>query len=75
MEYIEVSISTTSQGIDTVVSALEDIGVRGFAIEDSADFNEFLETVTPHWDYVDEDLVKRKQIAESYINVFLPTNA
>ena len=61
MEFIEVSISTTTQGIDTLVSALEDIGVRGFAIEDSADFNEFLETVTPHWDYVDESLLKKRE--------------
>lgn len=73
MEFIEVSISTTSQGIDTVVSALEDIGVRGFAIEDSADFNEFLETVTPHWDYVDEDLMKLRD-APTKIKIYPEKN-
>ena len=58
MDFIEVSIQTTSEGVDTLVSTLEDMGINGFTIEDSQDFNEFLETVTPHWDYVDEDLMK-----------------
>lgn len=58
MDFIEMSIQTTSEGVDTLVTVLEDMGVNGFTIEDSRDFNEFLETVTPHWDYVDEDLMK-----------------
>ncbi len=58
MDFIEVSIKTTSEGVDTLVSVLEDMGINGFTIEDSQDFNEFLETVTPHWDYVDEELMK-----------------
>lgn len=74
MEFIEVSISTTSQGIDTLVSALEDLGIRGFAIEDSEDFNEFLETVTPHWDYVDEDLMKLRD-TPTRIKIYPEKNA
>jgi len=74
MEFIEVSISTTSAGIDTLVSVLEDLGIRGFAIEDSADFDEFLETVTPHWDYVDEDLMKLRD-APTRIKIYPEKNA
>ena len=62
MDFIEVSIKTTSEGVDTLVSVLEDMGIKGFTIEDSQDFNEFLETVTPHWDYVDEDLMKLRDV-------------
>ena len=51
------------------------MGINGCAIEDAADFDEFLKEVTPHWDYVDEDLMKRMQNAESNIKVFLPKNA
>ncbi len=58
MDFIEVSIQTTSEGVDLLVSTLEDMGITGFTIEDSQDFHEFLETVTPHWDYVDESLMK-----------------
>ena len=74
MEFIEVSITTTSQGIDTLVSALEDLGIRGFEIEDSQDFNEFLETVTPHWDYVDEALMKLRD-APTRIKIYPEKNA
>lgn len=58
MDFIEVSIQTSSEGVDILVSTLEDMGINGFTIEDSQDFHEFLQTVTPHWDYVDEDLMK-----------------
>ncbi len=74
MEFFEVTIQTTSQGIDTLVSALEDLGIRGFAIEDSNDFNEFLETVTPHWDYVDDSLMKLRDLP-TRIKIYPEKNA
>jgi len=36
------------------------VGVGGFEVIDPRDFQEFLDTVTPHWDYVDEELLKRQ---------------
>ena len=74
MDFIEVSIETTTEGIDMLVSILEDLGVNGFTIEDSQDFNEFLETVTPHWDYVDENLMKLRE-APTTVKIYPADNA
>ena len=43
MEWTELNIYTTTEGIDLICSRLMDIGVKGFAIKDAEDFNEFLE--------------------------------
>ena len=75
MEYMQVTVYTNTAGIEPLTLALSDAGINGCAIEDAADFDEFLKEVTPHWDYVDEDLMKRMQNAESNIKVFLPKNA
>ncbi len=61
MEWIQVSISTTTDGIDIVCDKLSDIGISGFEIEDEKDFNDFLENNTKYWDFVDEELLKSKQ--------------
>ena len=73
MDFIEVSIETTSDGVDMLVSALEDMGITGFSIEDSRDFNEFLETVTPHWDYVEESLL-RLRTAPTVVKIYPADN-
>ncbi|MBQ6999007.1 MAG: 50S ribosomal protein L11 methyltransferase [Clostridia bacterium] len=61
MEWIQVSITTATDGIDIVCDKLTDIGISGFEIEDEKDFTEFLENNTKYWDFVDEELVKSKQ--------------
>lgn len=61
MEWKQISIFTTTFGVDIVCDRLTDAGFSGFEIEDEKDFNEFLEHNTKYWDFVDEDLVKSKQ--------------
>jgi len=73
MEYREITIHTASTGIEMVSNELIALGVGGFEIVDSADFKEFLESTTPHWDYVDDELLKLKD-AESVIRIYLPEN-
>ncbi len=73
MEYREITIHTASTGMEMVSGELIALGVGGFEVVDSADFNEFLETTTPHWDYVDDSLMELKN-AESVIRVYLPDN-
>lgn len=75
MEYMQVTIYTNTEGIEPITLALSNIGINGCAIEDASDFDDFLKEVTPHWDYVDENLMKKMQNAESNIKVFLPKNA
>jgi len=73
MEYREVTIYTTTQGIEPLTLMLNDLGINGFVIEDAADFEAFLTDVTPHWDYVDESLMS-KRTAESNVKIYLPDN-
>lgn len=73
MEYREITIHTASTGIEMVSNELIALGVGGFEIVDSQDFNEFLQSTTPHWDYVDDELMKLRE-AESVIRIYLPDN-
>ena len=56
MEYLELTISTVSSGIDTVVSALTAGGFEDLVIEDQEEFESFLEDNREYWDYIDEKL-------------------
>ena len=74
MEWIQVAISTTHAGVETLTTALEDIGIRGFEIEDSADFDEFMHSEFPYRDYVDEDLIKEKSDADVRVKIYVSGN-
>lgn len=73
MEWTEVNIYTTTSAIDLLCSKLEDIGIKGFAIRDAEDFNEFLQNKNGQWDYIDDDLMGLSQ-CETCITVYLPDN-
>ncbi|MCM1506351.1 MAG: 50S ribosomal protein L11 methyltransferase [Ruminococcus flavefaciens] len=73
MEWTEVNIYTATPAIDLLCSKLEDIGIKGFAIRDSEDFNEFLENKNGQWDYIDDDLMGLAQ-CETCVTVYLPDN-
>ena len=73
MEWTEVNIFTAAEGIELLCSKLMDIGVKGFVIKDSEDFNEFLENKNGQWDYIDEDLMGLAD-CETCITVYLPGN-
>ncbi|NMA94865.1 MAG: 50S ribosomal protein L11 methyltransferase [Clostridiales bacterium] len=56
MDWIEVTIKTTSQGIDMISQILYDVGVKGVIIEDPSDIEAFA-SEPGDWDYVDEGLL------------------
>ena len=74
MEWTEVNIFTATAGIELLCSKLTDIGIKGFAIQDAEDFNEFLENKNGQWDYIDEDLMGLSN-CETRITVYLPSNS
>lgn len=74
MEWTEVNIYTTTEGIELLCSKLMDIGIKGFAIRDAEDFNEFLENKNGKWDYIDDDLMGLSE-CETCITVYLPRNS
>ena len=74
MDWTEVDIYTSTEGIDALTGVLMGVGINGFAIKDSADFDEFLNNKTINWDYIDDDLMGLKN-CETAVTVYLPENA
>ncbi len=70
MDWIQVSIFTTNEGIEPVMGRLLQLGISGIEIEDEQDFKEFLENNKDCWDYVDEDLIREKE-GETCIKVYV----
>jgi len=71
MEWTQVRIFTTTAGIDRVAGILEGLNIGGFSIEDSRDFEEFLNDTSPNWDYVDDSLMALRD-CESSVTAYLP---
>ncbi len=74
MNWKEVNIMTSTFGIEPLTAYLMDIGIKGFVIKDSEDFNEFLENKEGKWDYIDEDLMGLSE-CETCVTVYIPENA
>ena len=70
MQWLELTIQTSSAGIDLVAERLTVLGYDSFIIDDQADFDDFLENNKQYWDYVDEDLARRMQ-GVSQIRLYL----
>lgn len=70
MDWIRVSIFTTSEGIEPVMGRLLQLGIDGIEIEDERDFKDFLETNRDAWDYVDDELIKEKE-GETCVKVYI----
>lgn len=58
MDWIKVTVYTTTAGIEAVSGRLMQLGITGLEIEDENEFNDFLEETKDFWDYVDDDLVE-----------------
>lgn len=71
MNWAEIGIKTTTQGIEIVNGFLMAHGVSSVMIEDAADFQSFLEDTTVYWDYVDEKLMEMTH-CDTKIKFYLP---
>ena len=74
MDWVEVDIYTTSEGIEAVTGCLLGLGINGFVIKDAKDFEEFLSDKSVNWDYIDDDLMGLKN-CETTVTAYLPENA
>lgn len=61
MEWTELTIRTASDGIELLCAELTEAGFDSFMIDDCEEFQDFLNTSTDYWDYVDESLSQRMQ--------------
>lgn len=74
MNWMEISITTNDEGIDVLTGMLLNIGINGIRVENSKDFEEFLDGTQTYWDYVDEDLMYLKD-CETKVILYLPENS
>lgn len=74
MDWIKVSVFTSSEGIEPLSGRLYQLGITGLEIEDERDFKDFLENNRQYWDYVDDDLIKEKE-GETEVIAYVSDNA
>ncbi|MBE6623102.1 MAG: 50S ribosomal protein L11 methyltransferase [Ruminococcaceae bacterium] len=61
MDWIEIAVKTTTEGIDPVSGILIMNGITGYAVEDKCDFEEFLRDKEVYWDYIEDSLMKLRE--------------
>jgi len=61
LTWLEITINTTGDDLETLAAKLTANGVVGLVIEDEEDFKQFLENNRQYWDYVDDELAKRME--------------
>lgn len=63
MNYLEIKIFTSPDGLGLLESQLDDLGITDFIIEDPEDLKDFLNKKNTYdWDYVDESVLELKNI-------------
>lgn len=70
MDWLELNIYTTHEGIEPLSAALIGEGFTGLVINDPEDIIEFKENKNPTWDYIDDEVLA-KQNDEAYITVYI----
>ena len=70
MAWLEITIDTTAEKIQSAVTVLTAKGFSDLVIEDQTEFETFLEENRAYWDYIDEDLQETLQ-GLSRIKVYL----
>ena len=59
MAWLEITVDTAADTVDTVAARLTARGFSDLVIEDQGEFESFLEENRAYWDYIDEDFQKR----------------
>lgn len=70
MNWLEIRIDTTSEGIEALSDKLIAVGLDDFATDDEQEFEEFLENNRKYWDYVDEEL-REKMRGVSRVTIYV----
>ena len=59
MAWLEITVNTAPDTVDTVAAQLTARGFSDLVIEDQAEFETFLEENRAYWDYIDEDFQQK----------------
>lgn len=74
MDWLEIFVETSEDGLEIVCGLLYSCGLTGLMIEDGREFAEFLENPNRDWDYIEDDLVKEKTDHPTGITFFVTDN-
>ena len=74
MEWIEIFVETSQIGLELVSGLLYQCGLTGLMIEDTSDFEEFLQNPNREWDYIEDELVEQKKQQSTGITFFIRDN-
>ena len=61
MTYLEITVATTTENIESVAATLTAKGFSELVLEDQGEFETFLEENRAYWDYIDEALQEKLQ--------------
>ena len=70
MAWLEITVNTAADTVDTVAEQLTARGFSDLVIEDQAEFETFLEENRAYWDYIDEDF-QQKLAGLSRVKLYL----
>lgn len=70
MAWLEITLDTDSEKIESIAAQLTAQGFAELVIEDQAEFESFLDENRAYWDYIDEDLQQKLQ-GLSHIKLYL----
>lgn len=70
MAWLEITVNTAADTVDTVAEQLTARGFSDLVIEDQTEFETFLEENRAYWDYIDEDF-QQKLAGLSRIKLYL----
>ena len=70
MAWLEITLDTVSEKIESVAAQLTAQGFAELVIEDQAEFETFLDENRAYWDYIDDDLQEKLQ-GLSHIKLYL----
>ena len=59
MAWLEITVNTAADTVDTVAAQLTARGFSDLVIEDQSEFETFLEENRAYWDYIDEDFQQK----------------
>lgn len=73
MEWTEVNIYTTREGIEPVSAVLLEAGITGIQVEDDEDLKQHLEETSMCWDYVNEEILNKPK-EETKLKIYVSDN-
>jgi ribosomal protein L11 methyltransferase len=75
VDWIEVTIGTSSEGVEPVTGLVLEAGIPGLVVDDPKDILDYLEgPQAARWDYVDESLLRDPE-RETTIKIYVGDNA